>query len=56
MPKSELKIHNTISFSNSKAKNKEISILEFLRKNSSIDMTKHIWEIIVIMVVIILQE
>ena len=42
MPKSELKIHNTISFSNSKAKNKEISILEFLRKNSSIDMTKHI--------------
>jgi hypothetical protein len=42
MPKSELKLHNTISFSNSKAKNKEISILEFLRKNSSIDMTKHI--------------
>jgi hypothetical protein len=40
MPKSEIKLHNTISFSNSKAKNKEISIFEFLRKNSSIDMKK----------------
>lgn len=40
MPKNEQKFHNTISFSNSKAKKEEISILEFLRKNSSIDMTK----------------
>ena len=40
MPKNEIKFHNTISFSNSKAKKGEISILEFLRKNSSIDMTK----------------
>ena len=40
MPKNEQKFHNTISFSNSKAKKGEISILEFLRKNSSIDMKK----------------
>ena len=40
MPKNENKFHNTISFSNSKAKKEELSILEFLRKNSSFDKTK----------------
>jgi hypothetical protein len=42
MPKTEQTFHNTISFSNSIAKKNEISILEFLRKKSSIDMAKQI--------------
>ena len=42
MPKLQKKekFHNTISFTKSKAKNNEISILEFLRKKSSIDKAK----------------
>ena len=38
MPKKQSSFHNTISFT--KPKNNGISILEFLRKNSSIDKTK----------------
>ena len=38
MPKKQASFHNTISFT--KPKNNKISILEFLRKNSSIDKTK----------------
>ena len=38
MPKKQANFHNTISFT--KPKNNGISILEFLRKNSSIDKTK----------------
>ena len=38
--KKKEKFHNTISFTKSKAKNNEISILEFLRKKSSIDKAK----------------